>query len=92
MQIYPETDSLSSLGFGYGDIIETYVSGTWPTAATEVSDKRWDDLSGSDPGDSNDDCACMETEKAYHGIPSVYGGLDPDAETLLRFNRHRARR
>ena len=61
-------------------------------AATEVSDKRWDDLIGSDPEDSDDNCASEETEKAYHGIPSVYDGLDPDAEMLFRFNRYRARR
>ena len=57
-----------------------------------MSDKQWDDLSGSDPEDSDDDCASEETEKAYHGIPSVYDGLDPDAEMLLLFNRYRARR
>ena len=34
----------------------------------------------------------METEKACHDIPSVYDGLDPDAEILLRFNRYKARR
>ena len=92
VQTNPETDSLSSLGSGHGDIIEAYFSGTWPTASTEMPDKRWDDLSGSDPGDSDDDCASMETEKAYHGILSVYNGLDPDAEMLLRFNKYKARR
>ena len=40
VQINPETDSLSSLGFGHGDIIEVYVSGTWPATAAGVSDKR----------------------------------------------------
>ena len=92
VHIYPETDSLSSLGFGRGDIIEAYVSGTWSVTAAGVSDKRWDDLIGSGPEDSDDDCASEETEKAYHGIPSVYDGLDSDAERLLRFNRHKARR
>ena len=75
------------MGFGHGDIIEAYVSGTWPAAAARVSDKRWDDLSGSDPEDSDDDCASEETENPYHDIPSVYDGLDPDAEMLLRLNR-----
>ena len=92
VRINPEIDSLSSLGFGHGDIIEAYVSGTWPVTATGVSDKRWDELSGSDPEDFDDDCASEETEKAHHGIPSVYDGLDPDAEILLRFNRYKARR
>ena len=58
----------------------------------QTSDKRWDDLSESDPEDSDDDCASEETEKAYHGIPSVYDGLDPDAGMLFRFNRCRTRR
>ena len=84
--------SLSSLRFGHGDIIEAYVSGTWPGTAAGVSAKWWDDTSGSDPEDFDDDCASEETEKAYHGIPSVYDGLDSDAERLLRFNRHKARR
>ena len=92
VHINPETDSLSSLGFGHGDIIEACVSGTWPAAAAVVSDKRWDDLSGSDSEDSDDDCASEDTEKTYHGIPSVYDGLDPDVEMLLRLNRYRARR
>ena len=92
MRINPEVDSLSSLGFGHGGIIEVCVSGTRHTAAAEVSDKRWDDLSGTDPEDFDDDCASDMTEKAYHGVPSVYDGLDPDAEMLFRFDRYRTRR
>ena len=51
MRINPKTDSLSSLEFGHGDAIEAHLSGSWTTEVTEVSDKRWDDLSGSDSAD-----------------------------------------
>ena len=81
--------SLSSLGFGHGGTIEAHLSDSWTAEVTVVSDKRWYDLSGSDPANSDDDCASIETEKAYHGIPSVYDGLEPGAEILLRFNRFR---
>ena len=65
----PDTDSLSSLGFGHGNIIEAYVSGTWPAAAAGVSDKRLDDLNGSDLEDSDDNCALKRRKKGVSRHP-----------------------
>ena len=76
VRINPETDSLSSLGFGHGDTIEAHLSGSWTAEVKRVSDKQWDDLSGSDPTDSDDDCVSLETEKVYHSFPAVYDDLD----------------